>query len=143
MRLLSVRPIGALAVLGAVLVACGAGDSSQGDFGLDSGGAGSSSGISSSSGGGKDGSAGEHDSGTGSSSGSTSSSGGSSSGGSSSGGTSSSGGGSCGACTTDSECQSSCPPVQGGGTNCCDVGSGVCYATTQNTCPVPSDGGAD
>jgi hypothetical protein len=27
--------------------------------------------------------------------------------------------------------------VQGGGTNCCDTGSGVCYATTQNTCPVP------
>jgi hypothetical protein len=30
-----------------------------------------------------------------------------------------------------------CPPVQGGGTNCCDQGSGVCYATTQSTCPVP------
>jgi hypothetical protein len=33
--------------------------------------------------------------------------------------------------------------VQGGGTNCCDVGSGVCYATTQNTCPTPSDGGVE
>ena len=51
------------------------------------------------------------------------------------------GGGSCGSCTTDSECQSACPAVQGGGTNCCDVGSGVCYATTQTTCPAPSDGG--
>ncbi|HEY8089590.1 MAG TPA: hypothetical protein VIF09_17140, partial [Polyangiaceae bacterium] len=76
MRVLSVRPLGALAVLGAVLVACGAGDSSNPDFGLDAGGTGSSSGVSSSSGGGKDGgSAGEHDSG--SSSGSASSSGGS------------------------------------------------------------------
>jgi hypothetical protein len=26
--------------------------------------------------------------------------------------------------------------VQGGGTNCCDTGSGVCYATTQSSCPV-------
>jgi hypothetical protein len=53
------------------------------------------------------------------------------------------GGGSCGSCTTDSECQSACPAVQGGGTNCCDVGSGVCYATTQTTCPTPSDGGSE
>jgi hypothetical protein len=33
--------------------------------------------------------------------------------------------------------------VQGGGTNCCDVGSGVCYATTQSTCPVPNEAGVD
>jgi hypothetical protein len=33
--------------------------------------------------------------------------------------------------------------VQGGGTNCCDIGSGVCYATTQTTCPAPSDGGTE
>jgi len=26
--------------------------------------------------------------------------------------------------------------VQGGGTNCCDQGSGVCYATTNPTCPI-------
>jgi hypothetical protein len=52
--------------------------------------------------------------------------------------------GSCGVCTTDTECQSGCPAVQGGGTNCCDVGSGVCYATTQLTCPSPSaDAGAE
>lgn len=25
-----------------------------------------------------------------------------------------------------------------GGTNCCDTGSGVCYATTQSSCPVPA-----
>jgi hypothetical protein len=29
--------------------------------------------------------------------------------------------------------------VGGGGTNCCDQGSGVCYATTNSTCPVPVD----
>ena len=75
-------------------------------------------------------------SGSGSAAGSSGS--GSSSGSSSSGSSgSSSGGGTCGSCTTDSECQSSCPPVQGGGTNCCDTGSGVCYATTQTTCPSP------
>jgi hypothetical protein len=28
--------------------------------------------------------------------------------------------------------------VQGGGTNCCDTGSGVCYAATQTSCPVPT-----
>jgi hypothetical protein len=31
--------------------------------------------------------------------------------------------------------------VQGGGANCCDTGSGVCYATTQNACPAPVDAG--
>jgi hypothetical protein len=51
-------------------------------------------------------------------------------------------GGTCGSGTTDSECQRSCPPVQGGGTNCCDVGSGV-YATPQSTCPVPNEAGVD
>ena len=54
---------------------------------------------------------------------------------------SSSGGGTCGSCTSDSQCQSACPPVMGGGTNCCDTGSGVCYATTQTTCPAPVDAG--
>jgi hypothetical protein len=42
-------------------------------------------------------------------------------------------------CTSDQECQASCPPVMGGGTNCCDQGSGVCYATQNPTCPVPAD----
>jgi hypothetical protein len=52
-------------------------------------------------------------------------------------------GGSCGSCTTNSECETTCPAVKGGGTNCCDLGSGVCYATTQSTCPAPSDGGSE
>lgn len=82
--------------------------------------------------------------------GSTSSGSGSTSGGSTSsgGGTSSSGAtsaeaGTCGSCTSDSDCQSTCPPVQGGGSNCCDVGSDVCYATTQSVCPSPSEAGVD
>jgi hypothetical protein len=46
----------------------------------------------------------------------------------------------CSACTTDMQCEQSCPPVllsDGGygGSNCCDIGSGVCYATTKATCP--------
>ena len=28
--------------------------------------------------------------------------------------------------------------MQGGGSNCCDTGSAVCYATTQSSCPVPA-----
>jgi hypothetical protein len=44
-------------------------------------------------------------------------------------------------CASDSDCQSSCPPVQGGGTNCCylgpvsDGGSHTCYATPAPSCP--------
>ena len=111
--------------------ACGSGDSNPPDFNnFDD--AGSDVSASSSSGGGSGSGSGVSSSGSGSSSG-TGSSSGSSSGGSSS--------GSCGNCTSDSQCQSACPPVQGGGTNCCDTGSGVCYATTQNTCPVPIDAG--
>lgn len=52
-------------------------------------------------------------------------------------------GGSCGACTTDQDCLLTCPPVLGGGSNCCDVGSGVCYATTQPACPTPQDAGTE
>jgi hypothetical protein len=52
-------------------------------------------------------------------------------------------GATCGNCTTDAQCQLACPAVVGGGTNCCDVGPGVCYATAQLTCPVPSDGGTE
>jgi hypothetical protein len=33
-------------------------------------------------------------------------------------------------CSTDAECQVTCPAAPGGGANCCDVGTGVCYATT-------------
>jgi len=135
----SARSLLAFLFVGCVAAACGSGDSSNGnefDFGDGGGtndggvdGRASSSGSGSSSGG-----SGSSSGGSGSSSGGS----GSSSGGSGS----SSGGQSCGSCTTDSECQSSCPPVQGGGTNCCDTGSGVCYATTQTTCPSPTDGGS-
>jgi hypothetical protein len=73
---------------------------------------------------------------SGSSSGSGSGSG-SSSGMSSS--SSSSGGGTCPAhCSSNTDCNT-CPPVNGG-TNCCDTGSGVCYATTM-TCTSGSSGG--
>jgi hypothetical protein len=130
MKLFTVRSLSAVSLFGAVLLAaCGGGDNGGDYFGLDGG---SSSGSGTRDGG----SVGEHDSGTSSGGEQDSGSAGNDTG-------TSSGGGTCGACTTDSDCQSSCPPVAGGGTNCCDVGSGVCYATTQNTCPVPSDGGAD
>lgn len=52
-------------------------------------------------------------------------------------------GNTCGSCTTDAQCQATCPPVQGGGTNCCDPGSGICYATTQPFCPTPVDAGTE
>ena len=69
----------------------------------------------------------------------SSSSGGSSGGGSGGSSGSSSGGVMCGFCTSDLYCQETCPAVQGGGTNCCDPNSNICYATTQLTCPVPQD----
>src|SRR5258708_10514041 len=51
--------------------------------------------------------------------GTTSSSG--SSGGSSNGSSGDDGAMTCpSACSSDQECQTACPPVQGGGTNCCD-----------------------
>jgi hypothetical protein len=85
------------------------------------------------------GSSGGADSGSSSGMGSGSSSGSGASGSGSGSGSGSSSGG-CGACTTDSQCQSACLPVQGG-TNCCDVASGVCFAVNQTTCPTPPDGG--
>ena len=42
--------------------------------------------------------------------------------------------GACGGCQTDADCQS-CPAVRGGGSNCCDAVSGVCYATADAVCP--------
>ena len=55
------------------------------------------------------------------------------------------GGGACMAnCTTDSECQNTCPMAPNGGTNCCDVGSGVCFASSSSTCPANgNDAGMD
>ncbi|MGD0530682.1 MAG: hypothetical protein ABSE49_36450 [Polyangiaceae bacterium] len=145
MKVSSLASLTAGLLLVGAFSACGQGSGSGFDFG-DAGTPGT-----------RDSGYGSSSSGSGSTSSSTSSSSGSStsstSSGSSSGGeedsgtedssSSSSGGGTCGSCTTDSECQTACPPVQGGGTNCCDVGSGVCYATTQTTCPTPSDGGTE
>lgn len=37
-------------------------------------------------------------------------------------------------CKTDSECQTTCPAAPNGGLNCCDTGSGVCYASSSSTC---------
>jgi hypothetical protein len=133
MKLASLRSIAASTlVAGAVLVACSSGDSSAPDLSsLLDGGTGSSSGGGSTydSGGSAYDSGGyQYDSGTALDTGSGSAP---------ETGTT----GSCGSCTMDSDCQSSCPPVAGGGTNCCDIGSGVCYATTVGMCPVPSDGG--
>lgn len=50
-----------------------------------------------------------------------------------------SGGGCVSNCTSDTNCQNSCPAVPNGGTNCCDTGSGVCFATSQSTCPSGND----
>ncbi len=39
-------------------------------------------------------------------------------------------------CTSDSECQNSCPVVTSG-INCCDTTTGTCYPASTSTCPVP------
>jgi hypothetical protein len=44
-------------------------------------------------------------------------------------------------CTSDSECENSCPAAPSGGINCCDTSSGVCFANTSSTCP--ASGGND
>jgi hypothetical protein len=38
-------------------------------------------------------------------------------------------------CTTDAQCASSCPPAAGGGTNCCDRGTGSCFPYRFAMCP--------
>jgi len=46
-------------------------------------------------------------------------------------------------CTSDMDCQNSCPMVPSG-VNCCDTATGVCYAYAQSSCPVPvMDAGFD
>ncbi len=45
-------------------------------------------------------------------------------------------------CTSDTDCQNSCPNVPNG-INCCDTATGVCYANASSTCPVPIDAGFD
>jgi hypothetical protein len=43
-------------------------------------------------------------------------------------------------CTSDLECQNSCPAAPAG-IYCCDVSAGTCYANSNSSCPVVSDGG--
>ena len=44
-------------------------------------------------------------------------------------------------CTTDNDCQSSCPGVDGG-VSCCDTASSVCFNSATAACPAPAvDGG--
>jgi hypothetical protein len=45
-------------------------------------------------------------------------------------------------CSSDMDCQNSCPTVPNG-INCCDTSTGICYAYASTTCPVPSDAGFD
>jgi hypothetical protein len=39
-------------------------------------------------------------------------------------------------CTSDQDCQNSCPLVPQG-VNCCDTATGICYAYAQTSCPAP------
>ena len=65
---------------------------------------------------------------------------GTSSGGSNS--TSSGGGTACpSSCASDSDCQSACPAVSNGGTNCCDTTSSTCFSTPMAACPAAGVGG--
>jgi hypothetical protein len=70
-----------------------------------------------------------------------------SSGNTSSGGSSSNGGGDDGSqqcmsgCTSDQDCQNSCPAAPNGGVNCCDVPSGMCFP--MSSCPVADAGGTE
>lgn len=43
-------------------------------------------------------------------------------------------------CTSDTDCQNSCPPAPNNGINCCDTSSGVCFGSTASTC-APAGGG--
>ena len=44
-------------------------------------------------------------------------------------------------CTTDNDCQNSCPSVDGG-VSCCDTASSVCFNSATAACPAPAvDGG--
>ncbi|NOU27423.1 MAG: hypothetical protein HOO96_05890 [Polyangiaceae bacterium] len=40
-------------------------------------------------------------------------------------------------CKTDSDCANSCPSVTSG-SNCCDVGTNVCFRSASSSCPVPT-----
>ena len=55
------------------------------------------------------------------------------------GGRDASSGGMCVAsCSNDSQCQTSCPAAAGGGSNCCDRGTGRCYPYRFAMCPATS-----
>ncbi|HEY1960747.1 MAG TPA: hypothetical protein VGH28_34280 [Polyangiaceae bacterium] len=46
-------------------------------------------------------------------------------------------------CTSDQDCESSCPSVPNG-VNCCDTSTGICYAFASSVCPAPvTDAGFD
>ncbi len=46
-------------------------------------------------------------------------------------------------CTSDQDCESSCPLVPNG-VNCCDTSTGICYAYSGSACPAPvADAGFD
>ena len=46
-------------------------------------------------------------------------------------------------CTSDQDCENSCPLVPNG-VNCCDTSTGICYAFASTTCPAPvQDAGFD
>ena len=42
-------------------------------------------------------------------------------------------------CTSDQDCQNSCPDPGQGGLNCCDSQTGICYVESSSTCPSPPD----
>jgi hypothetical protein len=57
------------------------------------------------------------------------------------GGDGSTGGGQCMPnCTSDQDCQSTCPAVAGA-LNCCDTTSGVCFTSSESACPDTSGSG--
>ncbi len=45
-------------------------------------------------------------------------------------------------CSADQDCQNSCatPPS---GIYCCDIATSLCYVSSDQTCPAPSDGGSN
>lgn len=43
-------------------------------------------------------------------------------------------------CTSDMDCQNSCPAAPAG-VNCCDLSTGACYANSNSTCPKTQDDG--
>lgn len=46
-------------------------------------------------------------------------------------------------CTSDTDCENSCPNVPNG-VNCCDTSTGICYAYSSTVCPAPvQDAGFD